>query len=208
MQKKSEYTVFFRCFYLSHPRKNKAKTAINIYWQNKRENEYQNKTSLNLLKLQPNSCKKPHLIWCSSRDSPNATRKAIIKAQIASNTYMLQSIKNKHKQQNAHMHCQLCGDGDEDRKHFILHCPSLTNIRNPYIKNLNELLSSQIGSENANRFTLNDEALLQLLVDCSENEFSFRKNKNLQIQRAVEGLARNLIYALHCERSKLIKALS
>ena len=188
--------------------KNKAKTAINIYWQSKRENEYQNKTSLNLLKLQPNSCKKPHLIWCSSRDSPNATRKAIIKAQIASNTYMLQSIKNKHKQQNAHMHCQLCGDGDEDRKHFILHCPSLTNIRNPYIKNLNELLSSQIGNENTNRFTLNDEALLQLLVDCSENEFSFRKNKNLQIQRAVEGLARNLIYALHCERSKLIKALS
>ncbi|KAK3104593.1 hypothetical protein FSP39_005761 [Pinctada imbricata] len=188
--------------------KHKSKNVINIFWQSKREIENQNKTSLNLLKLQRNSCKMPHLIWCSSRDSPKATKKAIIKAQIATNTYMLQSIKNKHNQQNAHMHCRLFGNGDEDRKHFILHCPSLTDIRNPYIKNLTELLSSQIGSENANRFTLNDEALLQLFVDCTENEFSSRKNKNLQIQRAVEGLARNLIYALHCERSKKIRALS
>ncbi|KAK3105231.1 hypothetical protein FSP39_020278 [Pinctada imbricata] len=184
--------------------KKQAKIQINDFWHLQRRIEFGQRATLSHLCLQPDSQTKPHLIWTNSKHSPNATYKAIIKAQIATDTYRLQANRSRYNQHDIKPDCKLCEHGPEDRKHFILICPSLRDIRTSYLKNLENTLKREIGAAGVARLLGDRDELLDLLIDCSNLEFVPNSKKNRKIQEEVESLARNLVYALHCLRANIL----
>ncbi|KAK3105639.1 hypothetical protein FSP39_002449 [Pinctada imbricata] len=184
--------------------KKQAKIQINDFWQLQRRIEFGQRATLSHLCLQPDSQTKPHLIWTNSKHSPNATYKAIIKAQIATDTYRLQANRSRYNQHDIKPDCKLCEHGPEDRKHFILICPSLRDIRTSYLKKLENTLEREIGAAGVARLLGDRDELLDLLIDCSNLEFVPNSKKNRKIQEEVESLARNLVYALHCLRANIL----
>ncbi|KAK3100588.1 hypothetical protein FSP39_022217 [Pinctada imbricata] len=186
--------------------KKQAKIQINDFWQLQRRIEFGQRATLSHLCLQPDSQTKPHLIWTNSKHSPNATYKAIIKAQIATETYRLQANRSRYNQHDIKPDCKLCEHGPEDRKHFILICPSLSlrDIRTSYLKKLENTLEREIGAARVARLLGDRDELLDLLIDCSNLEFVPNSKKNRKIQVEVESLARNLVYALHCLRANTL----
>ncbi|XP_062585188.1 uncharacterized protein LOC134246859 [Saccostrea cucullata] len=188
--------------------KQKVKKQISDYWQIKNEIGISEKVSLQHLKLQTNSCRQPHPLWQSSTFSPKASNKAIVKAQLATNTYRLQDNINKFNQHKVKNDCLLCREITEDRLHFLLKCPTLDSIRKPYLTKIVHYLQEKIGTHESNSYLLEDTRLLQIIIDPSYFTFSDIPSRNNKIQIFLENLSRNMVFALHCHRAQIIKKIS
>ena len=73
-----------------------------------------------------------------------AIMKASTKAKLLSGTYMyiLQQTQSKFKKRQISAICLMYNSDIEDTSHFLLKCPSLERIRQPFIDQINALLNT------------------------------------------------------------------
>ena len=123
-----------------------------------------------------------------------------VKNKILTGTYILQTNRVKFNQNEVNPTCQLCQNGAETLRHFLLDCQELETIRKPI---LNDFLhvSDRLAQDYP---SVADLSLIQLLVDPSVTQ-DITKADSEEFQSAVELLhfhSRRLVYLLHSTRYK------
>ena len=96
------------------------------------------KSSLRVLCLDRCRIGKPHQVWQNIHTNLDI-RRATLKAKILCDVYILQSHRSNFNQYKTDPSCRLCGDGIEDRNHFLLTCSALSAIRSKHVASLYQL---------------------------------------------------------------------
>ena len=149
----------------------------------------------------------PHHIWRSSKNNPADTKKAMVKARLATGTYRLQTDKHRFSNGKQSSTCRLCREGQEDTKHFLLECKQLAPKREPYIRKIRDTMQEHLTGPAIEIIENSDELMVQLLVDCTHQEITTLAGTKQSWLEEMEAAARGLIYALHMSRSKLLRDL-
>jgi hypothetical protein len=109
------------------------KNAINTYWLQVLTNEASSKSTLRYLSASSCSFKELHPTWSALDCNPSECRKAIPKARLLCGAYTLQANKAVFNQHQIDPLCPMCKTEAEDRSHFLLRCPTLTDIREKHL---------------------------------------------------------------------------
>ena len=121
--------------------------------------------------------------------------KAAIKARLLTGTYTLQANRHRFNQHEIDATCELCKLEPEDREHFILHCKTLSEVREKHLPKLLELVPEMIGRK---------EDLLQLILDSTHENLSLEELCTKSKLPQLEQISRNLLYELHTNRTRAL----
>ena len=135
------------------------------------------------------------------------TKKAMIKAKLATGTYRLQSDKHKFSNGQQSPTCRLCQEDQEDTKHFLLKCKQLTAKRDPYIRKIREIMQTHLSMPEIYVLENSEDLMVQLLVDCTHQNIVAVTGTRQKWLDYIEAAARGLIYALHMSRSTFLRDL-
>ena len=111
-----------------------------IYWENKLKEEAYTKSTLKYLNIDNMEMRKTHMVWEAAGYETMSVSKAMIKVKLLLGTYILQSNRHKFNKYEVRPDCPLCNSGDEDRKHFIVICSKLMDVRQKFIIALKNIL--------------------------------------------------------------------
>ena len=87
------------------------------------------KSSLKFLNIIVLSVGKIHHAWRSVPNDPRLVKRVYPKIRLLKGTYILQENRARFNQYEINMCCPLCGDGIEDRVHFLAVCSKLAGSR-------------------------------------------------------------------------------
>ena len=80
------------------------------------------------------------MVWEAAGYETMSVSKAMIKVKLLLGSYILQSNRHKFNKYEVRPDCPLCNSGDEDRKHFIVICSKLMEVRQKFIIALKNIL--------------------------------------------------------------------
>ena len=144
---------------------------------------------------------KIHPLLSISCNSSRDVNRVPTKLRTLTGTYILQSNRASFKNGENNSICLLCGSNDETLEHFILYCPTLSNIRDTVINEIIEILNLQFNI----RFNdLLDSEKLDIILDCSYIVNTFADIANLA---KLEFQTRHLLHNLHSARHRMISNL-
>lgn len=93
----------------------------------------------------------------------------------------------------------MCFKEPEDRKHFVLRCPALADVRTKFMILLKDCLKDHVTDSILNELFSDDNSLLQLIIDCTKYHFILG-----DVSSSIERLSRSMCFALHQRRSFLL----
>ena len=93
----------------------------------------------------------------------------------------------------------MCNSGDEDRKHFIVICSKLMEVRQKFIIALKNILYSSIHHNLYDTIFSDTNTLTQLILDCMVLVY-IPHSLHIPIENS-----RGLLYALHAARYSFLK---
>ena len=134
-------------------------SRIREHWYTHMYREASVKSSLRFLSEDTLNVTRPPLVWRSALHSHRDTEKSFIKARIMTGTHKLQAHESMYNPAVSDT-CPLCGEGAEDRRHFLIVCTSLTMAREPYLSHIRCMM-----------YIYTDE-LCQTLIDCTHTHHS------------------------------------
>ena len=117
------------------------------------------KSSLMFLSEDTLNVTRPAPVWRSALHSHRDTEKAFIKARIMTGTYKLQAHESMYNSAVSDT-CLLCGEGTEDRQHFLVVCTSLAMAREPYFSYIRRMMD------------IDTDELCQTLIDCTHTSLT------------------------------------
>ena len=171
--------------------------AIWEHWEEKLKRDMTQKSSLKYLLPENCTLSRQHLLWESTSYNPRDIRRAVVKAKLLTGTYILQANRARFNQHEVNPTCPLCGEGSEDREHFLLNCARLEGIRKPYVQSILKTLPDEIIQQGA------QDILLQIILDCPISLGSTGRLSRAQ-RSSIETTSRGLCYALHFERANIL----
>ena len=171
----------------------------NRYWYNTCTTDQAEKSSLQYLQIQDNPLTRPHNIWKSVGNDPVSIRAGEIKTKIATQTYMLQSLRAKYTK-NCSSKCVLCKSADEDLQHFLLECSNLTGTRHRHLQKIQKYLNTI--KKGLYQDINENNQLVQLIVDCTNKEIEYGTRMKPKYYIEIENLTRTFCYDLHVSRTK------
>ena len=120
------------------------------------------------------------------------------KLKMLTGTYILQTIRTKmYADEDAK--CQLCKVETETLEHLLLDCTELSNIRNPILRQIQDIFLHHTEYDLCQQST---SVQMQILLDITRISKVLRLTDD-QI-RQIEYHIRRLIYAFHSERYKIL----
>ena len=144
-------------------------------------------------------------LWETSTESVTESSKAQLKAKMLTGTYMLQAMTKRQKQHEQSGTCRLCGQGDEDRLHFIATCSALDGIRQNWAAKMVDFLERHgLGDLD---WRQDHELLMQASLDCR----GFLSRTGPPAHYAVyelERLSREMLTHLHKARWVMLEKLN
>ena len=163
------------------------------------ENEALTKSTLEFLNpaFQFNKC---HNVIRFVRN-PREVRRACIKTQMVTGTYMLQSTRHKFNQVKDDT-CLLCGEEPEDLVHCLLQCPATDTARKKHMPRVLDTVPHIL--YNLATVLHNPRLLTQLLIDCTHPRITELIDLTPATIEALERASRNYCYAVHTERCKFM----
>ena len=157
--------------YRIHPEnlswKNTVYRAVNQYWENKLKEEAYTKSTLKYLNIDNMEIRKTHMVWESAGYETMSVSKAMIKVKLLLGSYILQSNHHKFNKYEVRPDCPLCNSGDEDRKHFIVICSKLMEVRQKFIIALKNILYTSMHHNLCDTIFSDTNTLTQLILDCT-----------------------------------------
>lgn len=172
---------------------------INDFWLEQLVTEARGKSSLNLLNFENIRLGTTHIVWKSCGTEPYEVTRASVKSKLLCGVYTLQSDKAKFKKQGVSALCLMCFKEPEDRKHFVLRCPALADVRTKFMILLKDCLKDHVTDSILNELFSDDNSLLQLIIDCTKYHFILG-----DVSSNIERLSRSMCFALHQRRSFLL----
>jgi endonuclease/exonuclease/phosphatase family metal-dependent hydrolase len=167
-----------------------TKARVNRYWEDRIKVEA-NKSTTRYISAASLRLDSPALLWSSSMSSPRETQKGRIKAKALCGVLRLQVHDHIFSGGRQTSKCKLCGSEAEDRRHFLLRCPTLTYIRVPHLEKLIRLLT-----EPTDREAISDGMLIQLVLDPNHPSCSLTKDASADQLVLAEAINRDMIYRI------------
>ena len=154
---------------------------VNDYWQNEIFSSvpyYKNLYYINCLGYYPG---KVHPLLQLDTQSVKDNSRIPAKLKFLCGSYVRQSNRRKFNKNCVDPTCPPCKSHEDTLEHFIVVCPTVTTIRDPIIKQIQDELEL---SQNVNFRDLSNKHKIQLILDCTillnrEN----RKYRTLDIQK-------------------------
>ena len=137
-----------------------AKQIISRHWLEDLYTKSETYSSLKYIEPRLELPQRPLQVWRTGRNDALSTKQAIVKARLLTVTYRLQGNRSVFNQYANKATCQLCGQGDENRLHFMVQCRALHATRAPYLEELLRHLGTGI---------TDDELLLCIILDPSSH---------------------------------------
>ncbi|VDI49941.1 Hypothetical predicted protein [Mytilus galloprovincialis] len=181
--------------------KHQCKSAIQKTWTNILVAESVKKSTLKYINTKDLAVGKPHIIWKSLRSMVSEVKMGITKARMLTGTFMTQVIKHKYNIEHSDQICKLCTIYSEDLMHIILDCPALFSTRQIYYNRLKIEVINVIGESKWSELFGNKDAILLLILDCS----NFSKYFSVDQQNAITKLSSVLCHQLYLMRLKLLE---
>lgn len=153
--------------------------------------------------LNPNSVKvgKVHQVYAHVHNSTFDVRRAEVKARLLTGSYTLQANRARFNQFSVSPLCPLCKQAPETREHFIVTCTCLKDIRSPYLTKIRDIFGC---SSSIDHILRTPELCIHLLLDSSHPCVSQRLELSDRQTVLLELRSRELIYALHLKRVRLL----
>ena len=167
--------------------KKMVKNAISTHWDDVLKTEAEKKTSLEYLNLDACAPGQVHPVWNCGHDPCQVTM-ATTKVRLLVQRYALTGSHCAGKNQRTS--CPLCMGGTEDVQHFLLECPALEEVRQPYCRQISNILQEFYYQPN----NIND--LVQVVLDCSVIIWM-----PPDVRRELESITRKLCFKLHNSRA-------
>ncbi|XP_071161016.1 uncharacterized protein [Mytilus edulis] len=181
--------------------KHQCKSAIQKTWTNILVAESVKKSTLKYINTKDLAVGKPHIIWKSLRSMVSEVKMGITKARMLTGTFMTQVIKHKYNIEHSDQICKLCTIYSEDLMHIILDCPALFSTRQIYYNRLKIEVINVIGESKWSELFGNKDAILLLILDCT----NFSKYFSVDQQNAITKLSSVLCHQLYLMRLKLLE---
>jgi hypothetical protein len=173
----------------------KVRHAVRTQWSDRLKEEARRKTTLSYLNIDGCSLHMVHPVWDTGATDPLTVTKTANKAKMLVQRYPVYSSRTAGK--NYGHDCPLCGNGEESMAHFLLHCPKLETVRQPYVTTL-----ARISSQHYIDISLMDDTTLcKLILDTSDTPYPDSE------EAAIGTLTRDWCFKLHHSRSVLLGAV-
>ena len=124
-------------------------------------------------------------------------KKLSIKLKLLTDTYVLQSKREKLSETEKSSLCKVCNAEIEDQGHFL---EILESVRNRILDCIDQLLTDSTGRS---LYIENPENKLKVLLNLNSTEISYIVSTD--VQENIEFHTRRLCGALHVERFKLLQ---
>ena len=174
------------------------KKAIHRVHMESLKDETVSQTTVRYLNTSLCSLTHPHTVWQTVQSSVRDVTRAMVKAKLLTGTYSLESKKIKYGKADTGI-CPLCHEEVESREHFVVLCPSLQDIRTPYVTQFRDLIKTHLGTIESINST-SPSVILRNILDPSH------VSRNPAFIREAERITRCLCYALHHTRTALLRA--
>ena len=177
---------------------------MNTQWEKRIIEESNPRTSLKYLCADNYQQGKPHNIWILSNIDTLEVKKAGIKANLIAGTYKVQTMTSKFqkkKKKEERIVPAICKTEAEDIAHFIMTCPSHSEIRKEFINRIFDVVNNK---GDVDVIKSNNEILLQLILDYTYSKIPNSIKKSSSGSK-LEAITRGQCYALHCNRSKKLE---
>ena len=178
--------------------KHSIKNAINLYHENELKEQIANQKSCRYINVESCSMTKGHHVWNSASSNPREVTRAAMKAKILTGNYNLQAKRSYFKNESSTANCHLCNSDPENREHFVVTCPTSNHVRDGYMPDIYQVLTSALGVWEARKIWETPHGKLQVVLDSS---FYI---KGLEQIYEIERLSRNLLFALHLHRTAIL----
>ena len=126
-----------------------------------------------------------------------------MKARLLTGSYTLQFNRAKFNQFRVNPLSPLCKQAPETREHFIVTCKCLKDIRSRYLRKIRDIFGC---SSSTDHILQTPELCIQLLLDSSHPCVSQCLELSEKQTVLLELRSRELIYALHLKRVRLLNA--
>jgi hypothetical protein len=179
--------------------------AVKTYWNNILVSEVSEKQSLKHLNPLQCAIGKPHQTWENTEYSPRDVRRSTIKIKLLTGTYMLQGNKatwSTNTCQKVDGCCQICHSALEDRKHFLLKCPGLTQCRDSFLIQISDCLIQN--NINIQHNLDPEDALLQLILDCTHPNLYESICPESDVCYMIDRICQRMCYAMHHRRALIL----
>ncbi len=110
---------------------------------------------------------KPHPVIRHASERIIDIQKCTLKLQIITGSYILQAHRAKFSQFEVKSDCLLCGQGKENRSHFLVECAALQERRLPHISLIKGILESNSDARTAEEICNNSDSCTALILDCT-----------------------------------------
>ena len=162
------------------------------------------KSSLKFLNTKVLSVGKIHHAWRSVPNDPRLVKRVYPKIRLLTGTYILQENRARFNQYEINMCCPLCGDGIEDRVHFLAVCLKLAGSRQGLVDALVTILKSRNTDVRIYTLVKEPQLLAQIILDCSVIADTKQLDINEDMLISIEKWSHNACFVLHQKRSELL----
>ena len=147
---------------------------------------------------------KPHpILTVCIPDARDAVR-IPIKLKLLTGTYTLQSNKATFNQFQVDPICRLCKLEPETRKHMIVSCASLQNVRKYYIQMLRDIL---VDTDVPQHLVLNHPDLLtQLILDPTSDKITEKIALTKSTLQKIVNTTHKMLFTLHNRRITILNS--
>ncbi len=185
-----------------------VKDAVTSYWTKRIIREAIQYPSLKYLNLEVFTIGKPHTIIRHSSIFQRDVIKCATKLLLVTGTYCLQAQRSKFNQFEVDPTCLLCQEEPETREHFISTCKALSAYRTRYSGEIHDILSEEMGYEEAGRIMNSKEMFVQLIMDCSSHIITSSAPLSRNAISGIEQLSQRLVFALHLARKSMLALIA
>ncbi len=185
------------------PRKPRWKSmvdkAIHDYWYEYVADNACSLPTLRFLNTTDFDLRTPHVLWSSVDCNSKGLKRAQIKAQMVTGTYMTFANQSKFSQGKITPRCRLCGAEEEDIEHILLDCPALYEPRAFHLSRVKDAVICSTGVDTWNSLCL--PRLEQLILDLTVLPLKVTKQDTITIETET----RKFVYSVHCRRIHLLE---
>ena len=181
------------------------KKKMKDFWSKKQTDEIAEMSSLKFLGTTASTPGKPHLVWATTKDNPMETEKAMVKVKLMTGTYRLQAERSKLSRGQQSPICNLCRTSEEDASHLLLHCSALQHKRDPYLRQMEEVMAKHLSPEAITTIADSDDLKTQLFIDCTHPSIIELAGCRKEWLEDAERTSRRMVYALHRLRATKLR---
>ena len=138
------------------------KQKMKEFWATKHKDEIAEMSSLKFLGTSASTPGKTNLAWATKME----TEKAMVKAKLMTCTYKPQADRSKLTRGQQLPICK-CRTSEEDASHFLPHCSTFQHKRNPYLKEMEEVMAKHLVHGAATSISSSGDLKTQLFIDCT-----------------------------------------